>query len=561
MKLQVAFSLAKGAKGCTQTTAARTCIEWVNVAAGKYTATILAYDKAPVNNVIPVGAKLLSQLVDTPFTIAPGRNVVSFALAGVVSSLTIFAIPRNGAGIKKATALSIQAKDPDGNIIVGPYDKPVGVKTSDTSGATSVATAGANNPPKGQLTESGDTATLNYSGLAIEPVAISASAKGVKSVSTAFAPKLNAIGPKSLTQGLDLNGIGNIPTIHRTHRLRQHSGDEPLVSFTAKETGWTNAPYNKTLTATLNGCSSVATIYPNVGTTFTLWVAASPATGTCTLTLRDGVGQSLVIPLGVALFNFSSSAQTFTVPAGITSITMTALGGGGGNGCVCGATGTVLGGGGGLNSATFAVAPGDVVSIRTGGKGGDGSTGGAGGTAGFNGGGIGGAAGSNQPGSSGGSGGGGGGETSVHINSTTVMVAGGGGGGGALCTYATGSGGGGADSYIGYAGTACNGTAAGQGATPTAGGTSGGYPNAGTSGQLGAGGAGGNGGCCNTKNGGGGGGGGGIYGGGGGAGGQSGTNAGGAGGGGGSGSVLVTATNQYGGAGSNAENGLVLIVW
>ncbi len=98
-------------------------------------------------------------------------------------------------------------------------------------------------------------------------------------------------------------------------------------------------------------------------------------------------------------FHFTGNTQNFVVPAGVTSITITAKGGDGGS-----ATGGVVafpGGGGGSVTATFSVNPGDNIRIIVGGIGGSGEDGG-----------------------------GGGGGTAV-INSTTgtlLLVAGGGGG-------------------------------------------------------------------------------------------------------------------------------------
>ncbi|MBK9486927.1 MAG: hypothetical protein IPO01_17615 [Chitinophagaceae bacterium] len=73
-------------------------------------------------------------------------------------------------------------------------------------------------------------------------------------------------------------------------------------------------------------------------------------------------------------FNFTGGAQTFTVPAGVTSINFTALGaegGAGANGTNNG--GTVAGGAGGKGSratGTLAVTPGQVLNIFVGGAGG-----------------------------------------------------------------------------------------------------------------------------------------------------------------------------------------------
>lgn len=135
---------------------------------------------------------------------------------------------------------------------------------------------------------------------------------------------------------------------------------------------------------------------------------------------------------GTAVYS-TPGLHTFTVPNGITEITVSMLGGGGGGGGNDSHPG-YAGYPGSTISGTFSVFPGDVVTIYVGGGGGPGVSGQGSAPGGYRGlsangydGGIGGMAG-NQ-GSSGG-GGGGGAATTLAINGTIVAVAGGGGGGG-----------------------------------------------------------------------------------------------------------------------------------
>lgn len=121
-------------------------------------------------------------------------------------------------------------------------------------------------------------------------------------------------------------------------------------------------------------------------------------------------------------FDYTGSAQTFTVPNGVKQIRVDALGGNGGSGDYGSEEGT--GGNGGRVVATLKVYPQEALWIYVGGNG-SGSTGG------FNGGAAGG------PGEISGSaldGGGGGGASDVRPYgdplSTRILVAGGGGGGG-----------------------------------------------------------------------------------------------------------------------------------
>ena len=209
-------------------------------------------------------------------------------------------------------------------------------------------------------------------------------------------------------------------------------------------------------------------------------------------------------------FSYTGGMQTFTVPAGITGVTIEAWGAQGGSG-------NAAGGLGGYASGYIAVTPGQDLYIFVGGQNGN------------NGGGAGGLS---QDGSYGGTGGG---ASDVRTAGTSlsnrIIVAGGGGGGGKDGSLlncqpspagAGGSGGGtaGADGYSSTCGCSGGGTGGGAG-TASAGGAAGIHVGActrpswcaGTAGSLGSGGVGSN--CVySSGSGGAGGGGGGYYGGG-----------------------------------------------
>jgi hypothetical protein len=167
--------------------------------------------------------------------------------------------------------------------------------------------------------------------------------------------------------------------------------------------------------------------------------------------------------------NTYTSATTWTVPAGISIITIKVYGGGGGTGgqdCGAGCSNTAAGPVGYV-LANYNVTTGDVIGIYPGGNGGNGgnSVSGTGGGSGgadtysslnFNGG-NGGNAGSS--GSSGG-GGGGGAASVITINSIIKIVAGGAGGGGGMANLAS-------SGLAGNSSTSSNGTnTGGNGTTP-----------------------------------------------------------------------------------------------
>ena len=225
------------------------------------------------------------------------------------------------------------------------------------------------------------------------------------------------------------------------------------------------------------------------------------------LALCISLAASLALPAAATAvtqtFSFTGTSQTFTVPTGVTQITVEVLGAQGGL-----AQDGTAGGLGGRGTATIAVTPGEVLQVNVGGQGGTGNPA----AGGFNGGGAGGTGSSANSG-----GGGGGGASDVRRGGTglaaRIVIAGGGGGGGNIQGQCAGGSGGGT---AGGDGSPCSGTQQGRGGTQIAGGAGGTVgEGGGNPGVTGTGGDGGDSGPGHS----GGGGGGGLFGGGGGAGG------------------------------------------
>ncbi|MFC4233209.1 glycine-rich protein [Parasediminibacterium paludis] len=244
--------------------------------------------------------------------------------------------------------------------------------------------------------------------------------------------------------------------------------------------------------------------------------------------------------LAQTTFNYTGSVQTYTVPAGVTTITVDVRGASGGVPYKNGVSFPAGAGKGGRVVATVSVTPGEVLNIYVGGKGNDGTSSTTAGNGGFNGGGNGSDA--YNVGA-----GGGGGASDIRRGGTGLsnrIVVAGGGGGANDYNVSTGSGGDGGG-LVGASGNVNGVSRAATGGTQSAGGIGGlfsGY----TKGGDGSLGVGGNGGSGNV----GGGGGGGYYGGGG------GSFSSGAGG---SSYTLSTATNVTHTQGYNAGDGIVII--
>ena len=236
------------------------------------------------------------------------------------------------------------------------------------------------------------------------------------------------------------------------------------VQFASAQCPAISCPGNQTVNNTPGICGAVVTYVTPVGT--------NPCGG------------------GGTTFNYTGGMQTYTVPAGVTSIIVDMSGGEGGLSYYVpnGGPGGHISGLGGRVQATYAVTPGQVYNIFVGQKGVSGTT--VGGAGGYNGGGTAGTYGGNQ-----GGGGGGGGASDIRFGGVGLanrkFVAGGGGGAG----YNNGSGedGGNGGGLIGLNGEVANNpndVGSGKGGTQLAGGAFGQFPGwpGGTNGVLGVGG-------------------------------------------------------------------------
>ncbi|NNM92801.1 MAG: hypothetical protein HKL92_05605 [Candidatus Eremiobacteraeota bacterium] len=243
--------------------------------------TITTYDHTGgTGNAISVATPTIAITAGT-------TNNVTITLAGIPKTLAISGIPSASAGTAlAATALSVAAKDADGNTITGPYASPITLADGDTTGASTFATSGSDSPPTRELLSSTDTATLAYTGLAILPATLTASATGATNGTATFTPTLQPIvysGP--------LNG--STPEID----LYATSGFGSTFSYNVSEAGWTNSPYGKALSLNASACSTFATAsagvdVPASGTPITVTAIASPSAGTCTMTVSDPFGQT-----------------------------------------------------------------------------------------------------------------------------------------------------------------------------------------------------------------------------------------------------------------------------
>jgi hypothetical protein len=229
-------------------------------------------------------------------------NTVAVTLKGIPKSILVTGVPAAfNAGVGSQTAtLTVTVKDAAGQTITGTYASAVSVQDHDPNGPPNASSITGTHPLACvnatcvSMTSDTDTLTFNYGGLAEDPVTIQPSAIGVSAPnapSVTFTPVLHPIawnaGPTSAAagnpKGIDLYTSDSTSTVGYT-------GTESY-----SEPGFTESPYNKTLTTIAgSSCAAFATLTAtdNVGTgrtDFTATSISSPSAGLCTRVVSDGL--------------------------------------------------------------------------------------------------------------------------------------------------------------------------------------------------------------------------------------------------------------------------------
>jgi hypothetical protein len=208
------------------------------------------------------------------------------------ASFVMGTLPSGTAGTSfSSTPISgFEVLDSGGNPIGGAFSKTVTLSSNNSAVTLCQLGSCGSLTTSVTLTAGSQVSSLamNYTGAAINPVTITASATGATSNSISFAPPIPSIlfnGPNGSTPEIDLYAP-----------LGQGTGS--TYSFTATQAGYTSSPFNNPiLVSTPAGCSSFATVSGS-GTSFTVTATASPVAGSCTITLT---GFSSSTPLTVTL--------------------------------------------------------------------------------------------------------------------------------------------------------------------------------------------------------------------------------------------------------------------
>lgn len=247
-------------------------------------------------------------------TITPGQPV-GITLKGVPARIGVSGVPPATAGSAFASpqTFDVTVRDANGNVIVGAYATPVRVSDNESGGATAIVTSGSDNPPAGELLSSDDAAAIAYTGLAIGPVTIEATANGATSGSAIFAPSLKTAKLAAVcAQGSD--ACANSSASHPASVQFTAQGD--AATLTPSETGYTNAPYSRTFRLAGDTCNTAddpqaggdwATLAPAPGNAAASFTAIAQNAGTpgnkatCAATFVDGAGQTISVNIEVTV--------------------------------------------------------------------------------------------------------------------------------------------------------------------------------------------------------------------------------------------------------------------
>jgi hypothetical protein len=254
--------------------------------------------------------QVLSTINET-FTVTQGQTALqSVMLQSIVSTVNITP-PALTAGSPLSTPLAVSAADATGNIIAGtaPYNNPITLSDGDTSDATSLSVNGGASAKSVVLQSPADVVTFTYSGFALKPFMLTATANGATGaaqVTTALSPiVVTGTTPDSPANGGTMSDPNfNLPTIFFT------STSQKPQTFSASEAGWSGSPFNQLFAVALdattcksgaNAVASVTPLSPPGGTTFT----ATPLNaGFCKVTVTDGLGQSSILWISVTTTSF-----------------------------------------------------------------------------------------------------------------------------------------------------------------------------------------------------------------------------------------------------------------
>jgi hypothetical protein len=241
---------------------------------------------------------VLAEFTDD-FHIAQGKtNTLNFVFRGVPASIVLSSISLDS-HLESSVLVPYQVLDASGYVITSsPFSTPITFSITGESKAALISNAAslqlyASGTPSDTVTVTGANVPvkLNYSGLAIAPFTITASATGITPASVTVSPTINPVLFPSAPLDTQSSSDPNYeqPTVY----INSFTSS---ASFKALQIGWSNPPYGKGFEAALDPatCNGVATISTTDNVEFLVTPAGTTA-GICKITVTGGGGASNVI--------------------------------------------------------------------------------------------------------------------------------------------------------------------------------------------------------------------------------------------------------------------------
>jgi hypothetical protein len=222
-------------------------------------------------------------------------NMGSISMLGIPSTFTITGVPAANAGFDFATPapLSVTALDASGDAIPGTYANSVTLSINDSTNSAQLSAGGGTAANSVVLTGSTVPVSLAYTGLAIVPATISASAASATTKNVSFAPALYA--PASVC-----NQFGSDTTECATPgpqvNIYANTGTGSTATFTLSQVGWYGGGFFKTFTQT-NTCSGLIAITTTDNVVYTATAAGNALAGTCDVTVTGGANLTVDVPI------------------------------------------------------------------------------------------------------------------------------------------------------------------------------------------------------------------------------------------------------------------------
>ena len=205
----------------------RTCQISVQAPIGNDFFIVTTYDQVPAGGV-PQGAQLSTATLQ--YQVRAGQvNTLPLTLNGIIATVVLgptgYLVPAS----PQTLSLSVNAKDADGNIIIGPgnYSSPISLSISgDPNGTTTLSLSQVTSPATSAL-------TINYNGGNIATVTITGAAAGAISATTTLQRNSSGTGVQLLVPG------------YNTQAFYYVSNADSVLRFAA------NANFNVTPTSSL----------------------------------------------------------------------------------------------------------------------------------------------------------------------------------------------------------------------------------------------------------------------------------------------------------------------